>query len=126
MLVICGKGERVGAQGRGVAVRPGQGPAARAVMVDGDSLHHEELCFTPHQASENRRGAVRSLGAPLCTKVHQSAGAQAGEPRKLLQSSTKGYSLLPLISTPEGGCMALYDVWRVWLYGCMRCMRCIA
>ena len=25
----------------------------------------------------------------------------------------------------EGGCMALYDVWRVWLYGCMRCMRCI-
>ena len=27
---------------------------------------------------------------------------------------------------PEGGCMALYDVWRVWLYGCMRCMRCIA
>ena len=22
--------------------------------------------------------------------------------------------------------MALYDVWRVWLYGCIRCMRCIA
>ena len=19
---------------------------------------------------------------------------------------------------PEGGCIALYDVWRVWLYGC--------
>ena len=27
---------------------------------------------------------------------------------------------------PEGGCMALYDVWRVWLYGCIGCMRCIA
>ena len=26
----------------------------------------------------------------------------------------------------EGGCIALYDVWRVWLYGCIGCMRCIA
>ena len=29
-------------------------------------------------------------------------------------------------SEPEGGCIALYDVWRVWLYGCIGCMRCIA
>ena len=26
---------------------------------------------------------------------------------------------------PEGGCIALYDVWRVWLYGCIGCMCCI-
>ena len=25
----------------------------------------------------------------------------------------------------EGGCIALYDVWRVWLYGCIGCMCCI-
>ena len=32
----------------------------------------------------------------------------------------------PCRSPPEGGCIALYDVWRVWLYGCIGCMRCIA
>ena len=39
-----------------------------------------------------------------------------------------GYALflVPLVILwAEGGCIALYDVWRVWLYGCMRCMRCI-
>ena len=29
------------------------------------------------------------------------------------------------LALPEGGCIALYDVWRVWLYGCMCCMCCI-
>ena len=31
-----------------------------------------------------------------------------------------------VVGTSEGGCIALYDVWRVWLYGCIGCMRCIA
>ena len=36
-----------------------------------------------------------------------------------------GRDTLDVEAQTEGGCMALYDVWRVWLYGCMRCMRCI-
>ena len=26
---------------------------------------------------------------------------------------------MTLCTEAEGGCIALYDVWRVWLYGCM-------
>ena len=50
-------------------------------------------------------------------------------PCSLTASDTPGRPLTERSKTlgpwqrPEGGCIALYDVWRVWLYGCMAVCR---
>ena len=69
----------------------------------------------------------------LCNQVESSMRAESGT--TFAHSAHLGYILtcpsnlgtgerLPS-DCPEGGCIALYDVWRVWLYGCIGCMCCI-
>ena len=81
-----------------------------------------------------RHRAHTAPAMPLTSAMAASFVAQSGADEdnqavhhfQWMGTSDPDWVTMLLAWQPEGGCMALYDVWRVWLYGCMRCMRCIA
>ena len=69
----------------------------------------------------------RRCGANSSHTSRRGCSCMVGRPKRCVRRFAADYSTpgSRTAARTEGGCIALYDVWRVWLYGCIGCMCCI-
>ena len=120
---------------RYVAVTPVRlnGPACWHALRERSSqpagLTHPQRARRPHMMSMKADGPRNDCGAYVAQAdfVRTAVGKATRRGPQPSQRATLTGRVAPEspMLTAEGGCIALYDVWRVWLYGCIGCMCCI-